>query len=129
MDRIGRRITLMVFAALSALTALVYFSGRLPTGFVTAASFPLGFSLAGLYGGLGAFLSELFPTQIRASAQGFSYNCGRIVAASFPPLIGSLSSFYSLPLTISVFVVASSICVIIAAVFLPETKGRSLETI
>jgi MFS family permease len=129
MDRFGRRKTLVAFALLSAVTASMYFSARLPALLETTAGFPLGFSVSGMIGGFGAFLAELFPTRVRASAQGFSYNCGRVVAASFPPLIGSLSTAYSLASMMTVFALGSFACVITAAVLLPETKGRSLDAI
>jgi MFS family permease len=129
MDRFGRRKTLIAFALLSALTAYMYFSGQLPALVVRMAGFPLGFTVSGMIGGLGAFLAELFPTRVRASAQGFSYNFGRVVAASFPPLIGSLSVVYSLASMMTAFALGSFTCVVTAAVLLPETKGRSLDTI
>jgi MFS family permease len=129
MDRFGRRNTLVAFALLSALTALMYFSGRLPALVVRMAAFPLGFTVSGMIGGLGAFLAELFPTPLRASAQGFSYNFGRVVAASFPPLIGSLSAAHSLASVMTLFAVGSFSCVIGAAALLPETKGRCLEAV
>ena len=129
MDRFGRRKTLITFALLSALTAYSYFSCQLPTTIAKMAGFPLGFTVSAMIGGLGAFLAELFPTRVRAAAQGFSYNCGRVVAASFPPLIGSLSAAYSLASMMMVFALGSFTCVIIASALLPETKGRSLDTI
>lgn len=129
MDRFGRRKTLVAFALLSALTAHLYFSGRIPAVVVATAGFPLGFTVSGMIGGLGAFLAELFPTRVRASAQGFSYNFGRVIAASFPPLIGSLSVNYSLPRMMTAFALGSFTCVVAAAVLLPETKGRSLDDI
>lgn len=129
MDRFGRRKTFLSFAALSALTSSLYFSVDLPDFIVMYAGFPLGFTVSGMVGGLGAFLSELFPTRVRGSAQGFTYNFGRIVAASFPPLIGMLSESHSLAYMMVMFALGSFLCVIIAVLFLPETHGRSLDAI
>jgi MFS family permease len=129
MDRYGRRRTLIGFALLSALTSCLYFSAKLPAVLLLFAGFPLGFTVSGMIGGLGAFLAELFPTRLRGSAQGFAYNFGRAIAASFPPLIGFFSGSYSLPTMMALFALGSFACVIAAAALLPETLGRSLETV
>ena len=39
--------------------------------------FPLGFFASGYFSGMGAFLTELYPTRLRGSGQGFCYNFGR----------------------------------------------------
>jgi MFS family permease len=129
MDRFGRRKTFIVFALLSALTSALYFSAKLPAIWVMCAGFPLGFTVSGMIGGLGAFLAELFPTRLRGSAQGFAYNFGRLVAASFPPLIGLFSGSDSLASMMAFFALASFACVIAATALLPETLGRSLDTL
>jgi MFS family permease len=129
MDRMGRRKAFITFAVLSAATSHFYFSGSVPPTLILFAGFPLGFTVSGMIGGLGAFLAELFPTPIRGSAQGFTYNFGRVVAASFPPLIGAFSSSYSLPSMMAAFAMGSFACVIVAVLLLPETLGRSLEPI
>jgi sugar phosphate permease len=129
MDRFGRRPTFIAFALLSAATSSIYFAAKLPALLVMFAGFPLGFTVSGMIGGLGAFLAELFPTRARGSAQGFAYNFGRVVAASFPPLIGSLSKTYSLESMMAVFALGSFACVIAAAALLPETLGRSLDAV
>jgi len=128
MDRFGRRRTFIAFAVLSAVTSSVYFSAPLPDSLVSVAGFPLGFTISGMISGMGAFLAELFPTGLRASAQGFAYNFGRVVAASFPPLIGTFSGTYSLASMTWVFALGSFACVIVAVALLPETYGRSLDS-
>lgn len=50
---------------------------------------------------MGSFLTELFPTRIRGSGQGFCYNAGRAIAALFPMLIGMLGQKLSLGLGIA----------------------------
>jgi MFS family permease len=44
---------------------------------------------ASFYGWLPLYLPELFPTRVRATGQGFSYNAGRLLAA-----VGALSTGY-----------------------------------
>jgi MFS family permease len=90
--------------------------------------FPLGFFASGIFSGMGAFLTELFPTRVRGSGQGFCYNVGRAIGALFPVLIGSLSKEFGLGTSIGIFAVAAYGVLIIAALTLPETRGRELES-
>ena len=50
----------------------------------------------GYFSGVGAFLTELYPTRLRGSGQGFCYNFGRGIGALFPFLVGALSTSTSL---------------------------------
>jgi hypothetical protein len=77
---------------------------------------------------MGPFLTELFPTRIRGSGQGFCYNFGRAIGAAFPFLIGYVSQRMTLGHAIGVFAAAAYGVVILAALTLPETKGRQLQT-
>jgi MFS family permease len=129
MDYVGRRKTFITFALLSALTAYLYFAVPLPPAAVLFAGFPLGFTVSGMIGGLGAYLAELFPTRVRGSATGFTYNFGRIVAATLAPLIGFLSGAHALSSVMASFALASFACVIVAALLLPETLGQRLEAV
>jgi MFS family permease len=89
--------------------------------------FPLGFFASGIFSGMGAFLTELFPTRIRGSGQGFCYNSGRALAALFPLLIGLLSQHVPLGAAIGTFAAVSYGVVVLAALSLPETRGKELE--
>lgn len=129
MDYIGRRKTFITFALLSAVTSYFYFAVPLPAALVLFAGFPLGFTVSGMIGGLGAYFAELFPTYLRGSATGFSYNFGRIVAASLAPLIGFLSGTHGLATVMASFALASFACVIAAALLLPETLGQRLQAV
>ncbi len=53
--------------------------------------FPLGFCMSAIFSGFGSYLSELYPTAIRGTGQGFAYNTGRAVGAAFPTLVGFLA--------------------------------------
>lgn len=97
-------------------------------GTMTWLGFPLGFFASGIFSGMGAFLTELFPTRVRGSGQGFCYNIGRATGALFPVLIGALSSRFGLGTSIGIFAVAAYGVLIIAALTLPETRGRGLES-
>jgi hypothetical protein len=75
---------------------------------------------------MGPVLSELFPTRIRGTAQGFAYNAGRAVGALFPLLVGILSATLPLGQAIGIFTLFSYGLLITASIMLPETKAREL---
>ncbi|REE85255.1 putative MFS family arabinose efflux permease [Cupriavidus plantarum] len=125
-DRLGRRRAFMLFAVASVIIATVYTQLALDNVLMLALGFPLGFCASGIFSGMGAFLTELYPTRIRGSGQGFCYNFGRAVGATFPFLIGHVSQGMSLGHAIGLFAAAAYGVVILAALTLPETQGRAL---
>ena len=125
-DRLGRRRNFMLYAAGSAAIALIYTHLPVTDHIMLALGFPLGFFASGIFSGMGATLTELFPTSVRGSGQGFCYNAGRAVGALFPWLIGSVAAATSLGHAIGIFAAAAYSLVIAAALLLPETRGREL---
>lgn len=91
--------------------------------------FPLGLFMSGMFSGSGAFLAELFPNELRGSGQGFCYNFGRGIGATFPALVGVLSDrmHLSLGTAIGVCAAAAYAVMVVAALCLPETRGRDLR--
>jgi MFS family permease len=86
-----------------------------------------GFLTASFYGWLPLYLPELFPTRVRATGQGLSFNFGRILAAVGALSVGEMMDFFgqSYPKacsTITLVYVAGLILIWLA----PETKGKPL---
>ncbi len=78
----GRRVAYAVLSFLS-LVSVQYFY-RMNDGYNThflISAFVAGGLTASFYGWLPLYLPELFPTRVRATAQGFCFNFGRIIAA------------------------------------------------
>jgi len=125
-DRIGRRANFILFAACSLVTVIVYTQVPVNDTAMLFLGFPLGFFASGIFSGMGPFLTELFPTRMRGSGQGFSYNFGRGIAALNPWFVGLLSNTLPLGQSIGVFAAIAYGILIIAALLLPETKGRVL---
>jgi MFS family permease len=124
-DAAGRRRGFMLFACCGALLILVYL--HLPvSGGMLLIGFPLGFFVLGIFSGMGACFSELFPSAVRGSGQGFCYSVGRAIGAACPALIGNWSTRVSLGESIGAMTVACYAVVVIAAWALPETRGRVL---
>ena len=74
-------------------------------------------------------MTELFPTAVRGTAQGFCYNSGRAIGSFFPTMVGFLSQVLPLGPTIAVFSAIASGIMIVMLLMLPETRGRSLESL
>ena len=124
-DRFGRRPVLLVFVLGAAASVPLYgLAGRHP-GLLFFLGPLIGFFGHGYFSVFGATLSELFPSAIRASAQGFCYNSGRAVSALAPALIGAISNVWgiggALAVTSAFFLLGG-----VLVLFLPETKGEQL---
>jgi MFS family permease len=128
-DAIGRRKTFFLFAICSMLIVLSYTQLPVSDGLMLVLGFPLGFFASGIFAGMGALFTELFPTELRGSGQGFCYNSGRGLAAFFPALVGMASASMPLGQAIGLFAGGAYGLVIIAALMLPETRGRELESL
>jgi MFS family permease len=125
-DAIGRRKTFLLFAVAASVIALAYTHIPIGNTAMLILGFPLGFCANGIFAPMGAFLTELFPTHIRGTAQGFCFNAGRAIGALFPTLVGYLSASIDLGHAIGLFTVGAYLVLITAALFLPETNGAEL---
>ena len=127
-DAIGRRKTFALFAVCSAILVPVYLTLVSADWELYVAGPLLGYFASGIFSGFGAFLSELFPGSVRATAQGFCYNLGRGVAGFAPALIGALSVHGNIGTAMTIVAMCAYGVVIIAAAALPETRGVALTT-
>jgi MFS family permease len=125
-DRIGRRASFALFAVCSAATVIAYMLLPVNDAAMLVLGFPLGFFASGIFSGMGAFLTELYPSRCRGSGQGFCYNFGRGIGALFPGLVGYLSASLGLGLAIGIFALIAYGLVLVAAAMLPETRGKQL---
>jgi len=126
-DRIGRKWTLILFAILSFTTVLLYTVLPVSDHVMLFLGFPLGFFPSGAFSPMGAFFTELFPTSVRGSGQGFAYNLGRGVGALFPALVGYFSAHMQLGKAIAVFAVSAYLLMGLSVLLLPETCGMDLS--
>lgn len=126
-DRLGRRANLLIFAVLSGVSIYAYTQFQLSNDQMLILGFPLGFAASGIFSGMGAYLTELFPSAVRANGQGFAYNFGRGIGALFPSLVGYLAKTSGLGTAIGMFAGGAYLVVLITAFLLPETKGREIE--
>ena len=123
-DRIGRKRTYVAYLIAAAILLLAYVSVRAPIALLVLGPL-VAFFATGYYSGFGAVTAEIFPTTIRGTAQGFTYNAGRLVSAAAPFTVGTLAQTHGFAAALSI----SSLAFLAAAVlwiWIPETRGRQL---
>jgi MFS family permease len=126
-DSLGRKTTLALFSMGALATIYIYTQVNFAHGMLIWIGFPLGVFTSGIYASVGSFLAELFPTSIRANAQGFAFNVGRAIGSIFPMMIGYASTKIPLGTAICIFATISYVLLFVTLLMLPETKGQQLE--
>ena len=133
-DKVGRRILLMIPTAVMCASMAVLGASRYYHDFpsyitlISLCCFISGFSL-----GLGPIpwliMSEIFPTKVRGVASGIAtqvnWLCAFIVIKFYDDMESSMHSYG----TYWFFAAVCFLCVIYVFVFLPETKGKTLEEV
>ena len=126
-DRLGRRRNIWLFALLSAVCVVAY--ANIPSGADTlllVLGFPLGFCMSAIFSGFGSYLSELYPTAVRGTGQGFTYNTGRALGAVFPTAVGFLADGWGVGGALVFGAIGYGLAAL-ALLGLPETRGKELE--
>lgn len=123
-DSYGRRQSYIAYLLGAALLVPLFASLHSPLALLAVGPL-VAFCGTGYFSGFGAIASELFPTEIRGTAMGLTYNLGRAVSAFAPFLTGALAIHFGLGaaflLTSAAFLLAAGL-----AALLPETKGTVL---
>ncbi len=124
-DAVGRKKSYASYLLVAAALVPLYGMAKSPTWLLILGPF-VAFFGTGFFSGYAAIASELFPTEIRATAMGLSYNIGRGLSAAAPFAVGALAKHYGLGsaffLQAGAFFLAAML-----ALTLPETKGKRLE--
>jgi len=124
-DRFGRRRSFVTYLLLSAILVVAYGSTKsVPALFLLGPV--VAFFSTGYFSGFGVIIAELYPTNVRATATGFTFNIGRVGSALAPILIASLAQTRGFGVA---FATASATLVLGAFMwaFIPETKGKALH--
>jgi SHS family lactate transporter-like MFS transporter len=127
-DRIGRRWAMIVPACLGILVAPTYlFNGS----YVVIVA---GFALQGACGGAiysqnPSYLTERFPTEVRATAAGFCYHQGAIWAGFVAPVIAyfAVERHLGFAVPMAAGTIGASVLFVIVLLLGPETKGKVLQ--
>lgn len=124
-DRLGRKRSYVGFLLVAAVSMLLYSQTRQPSVLFVLGPF-VAFFATGYFTGFGALTAEIYPTAVRATAQGITYNAGRIVSAAAPFVVGTLAQTrgfgFAFTLIAAAFLAAAALWAGI-----PETGGKPLE--
>lgn len=121
---LGRRLTLGLFLAGSALSAAGYGLADSVPAIITAGCF-LSFSNLGAWGALYAIGPELYPTRLRGTGTGAAAGFGRIASILAPLAVPLLVGVKGPVLVFAVFALAFAVAAA-AAFVLPEQRGTRL---
>jgi MFS family permease len=127
-DRVGRRPAFMTFLILQAGNVAIYLLAPIGATVTIALSFFLGAFQAALASGMLPTFAELFPTNIRASGQGFCVGGGRGFGSVVPATVGLLAASTPLGTAMGTCALCAYAVAFCAAVFLPETSGAELDS-
>jgi MFS family permease len=119
-DAAGRKPAYVSYLLAAAATLGIYSTIRSRV-FLLLLGPVVAFFGTGYFSGFGTVTAEIYETRIRATAQGFTYNIGRIGSAAAPFTIGSWAQTHGFPaafrLTALFFVGAA-----VFWIWIPETK-------
>ena len=121
-DAAGRKRTYVGYLLAAAALVFVYTStSHAVTLFVLG---PItAFFATGFFSGFGAVTADLYPVAMRATAQGFTYNIGRVASAAAPWIVGGLSDTHGFGAALSI-TAAAYLAAAVCWLFIPDT-GRT----
>ncbi|HEY0428095.1 MAG TPA: MFS transporter [Pyrinomonadaceae bacterium] len=127
---LGRKKMFFIYYLLSAAAIMAAFKLNLEPHQRLYMYFPIGLTVFGVFGSFTYYLPELFPTRLRGTGAGFTYNVGRLIAAAGPFLVGSIAArgANALDSAMSVLFWVGFVPVIglLTLPFVIETKDRTL---
>jgi MFS family permease len=125
-DAYGRKPVTIFYVVASLFSVALLFLWAQDLTFMLIGAGLCGIFVSGQYTWMAAWLPELFPTRMRATAAGFVFNMPRLIAWTGPLISGWLiteaGGFSQAAVAISSVYILS----LAAAPFLPETKGKPL---
>jgi predicted MFS family arabinose efflux permease len=119
-DAIGRKRTYVGYLVAAAILVFAYTSTSHATTLLVLGPITAFFA-TGYFSGFGAVTAELYPTAVRATAQGFTYNIGRVASAAAPWLVGGLADTHGFGPALSITAAAYALAAA-TWIFIPETK-------
>jgi len=128
-DAIGRKWTFFLSAVVTVVMVLIYMFVPMGDTALLFLGVPLSTAILMKFSPMGPFMTELYPTSMRGTGQGFCYNGGRAIGSFFPTIIGFATQIMPLGTAIAVFCTFASGLMMVMLLMLPETRGRSLASL
>lgn len=124
-DRIGRKPIFIIYQICAFIMVIIYSQLTSPWALLIGGAV-MGMFVNGMLGGYGALISELYPTEARATAQNLLFNLGRAIGGFGPLAIGLLITTYSFSFTIALLASIYMIDILATVFLIPERKGAAL---
>ena len=124
-DRIGRKPVFLAWQLGAFIMVIVYSQLRDPLALLIGGAV-MGLFVNGMLGGYGALMSELYPTEARATAQNVLFNVGRGVGGFGPLVIASLASAWSPSTAIALLAIIYLVDIAATITLIPERCGAPL---
>jgi len=129
-DRIGRRKTYLIGAAVTGLFGFLYF-GLLDSAAPAAVFIAIVLSLIPhdiQYGPQAALIAEAFTPRLRYSGASLGYQLASIIAGGPAPLIATaLFAAYHTGYAIAIYIAACAVVSIVAAALMPDYTGKDIS--
>ena len=124
-DRFGRKRCYVAYLLGAAVLMLIY--GRVHAAWLLLVLGPLlAFFGTGYFSGFATVTAEIYETRIRATAQGFTYNVGRLASAAAPFTVGRVAERHGFGVAFTTSAAAFALAAV-CWFWVPETKGKALE--
>jgi MFS family permease len=127
-DRLGRRRTFILFMLVAAVLVPIYGQMARSPVILMLLGPVLGYFGHGYFSLFGSFIAELYPTAVRATAQGTSYNIGRMAGAIAPYTIGAIATLPGIGIGLALGTTSAFFLLGAMLIFtLPDRSGQALE--
>jgi len=124
-DRIGRKPVFTAYM-IGAIVSVLAYSQLTSENALLIGGAIMGLFVNGMLGGYGALMSELYPTEARATAQNVLFNLGRGVGGFGPVVMLALAASYSFSGAIALLAIIYVIDLVALWTCIPERKGAAL---
>ncbi|MBB5420952.1 MFS transporter [Paraburkholderia atlantica] len=125
-DRFGRKPTFLFYQAGAVVMVFVYAQLTTPMALLIGGA-AMGVFVNGMIGGYGALISELYPTDARATAQNVLFNAGRAVGGFGPVVVGALAARYSFGAALALLASIYLLDIFATLFLIPERRGAELD--
>ncbi|MFM0647955.1 MFS transporter [Paraburkholderia bryophila] len=125
-DRFGRKPTFLFYQAGAVVMVFVYAHLTTPSALLIGGA-AMGVFVNGMIGGYGALISELYPTEARATAQNVLLNIGRAVGGFGPVVVGALAARYSFGAALALLASIYLLDIFATLFLIAERRGAELD--
>ncbi|MDR5803799.1 MFS transporter [Caballeronia sp. LZ001] len=125
-DRFGRKPAFL-FYQIGAVAVVFVYSNLTSPGALLVGGAVMGVFVNGMIGGYGALISEIYPTEARATAQNVLFNIGRAVGGPGPVVVGALAAKYSFATALALLASIYLLDIFATLFLIPEKRGAELD--